>query len=138
MDDGYYVGIIHPAAAATLEADTTWASWNQYTNPQAMYKGEIGRVEGVRFVDSTLCYTTTSGTASSGTTTAYFTYIFGKGAYGVADIDGGIKTYVKNPNQYNTSDPLNQFSSIGYKMTTAAAILNISCGRILVSASSTA
>lgn len=61
--------------------------------------GEIGRVHGVRFVESTLA-PVTRGSANGGDTSsagvssiAYGTVIFGKGFYGVTELDGGIKTF---------------------------------------------
>lgn len=105
FNDGFYVGIIHPNAAAKLEQDSIFIEWNRYTSAELMHKGEIGRVEGVRFVLSTNMWN-----ASNGTTQVYNTVILSPHAFGITEIDGGIKTYVKTPNQYDTSNPINQWN----------------------------
>ena len=51
--NGYYVGIIHPDAAYDLMSDTAWVNVKTYSDPDGIYEGEIGKIEGVRFVEST-------------------------------------------------------------------------------------
>lgn len=53
--DGFYVGIIHPYVAYDLmqEAGDRWISVNQYARPENVFRGEIGTIGGVRFVEST-------------------------------------------------------------------------------------
>ena len=53
--DGSYAAIIHPYVAYDLmqEAGNEWVSINEYANPENILKGEIGRLGGVRFVEST-------------------------------------------------------------------------------------
>lgn len=50
---GDYVAIIHPYTAYSIMRDPEWKDWSQYTNPEHMYAGEVGRIAGVRFVQST-------------------------------------------------------------------------------------
>jgi N4-gp56 family major capsid protein len=53
--DGYFVGYAHPYALHNLSKDPTWANWNVYQNSQTtMYKGEVGKTVGVRWISSTL------------------------------------------------------------------------------------
>lgn len=140
FDDGYYVGIIHPQMSDSLQQDSNWITWNQYLQSEsAGYKGEIGRVMGVRFVDSTNAMTSTvlASTWSAGASqysaggTLYGTLIIGKGAYGGVKMDGGAKITVVDF-KADKSDPLGQYGTAGYKVTMAAKILNPSCGVILV------
>lgn len=49
--DGDYVAIIHPDVAFDLMNDTQWEALNTY-NPKNVYAGEIGRLYGVRFVET--------------------------------------------------------------------------------------
>ena len=51
--NGYYVGIIHPDAAYDLMNDPKWVNVKTYSDPEGIYEGEIGKIEGVRFVEST-------------------------------------------------------------------------------------
>jgi N4-gp56 family major capsid protein len=129
MEDGYYVGFIHPTAAAGLKKDSQWQNWNQYSGEltkQTMYKGELGEVERVRFVASTLVMKRAMNKGSN--ISGCFTTIIGKDAYGTIDFDGGVHVYVKQPNQYDTSNPLNQWTTIGWKITLAARILEAERG----------
>lgn len=38
-------------ACRGLKQDPSWENWHKYTDPQAKYNGEIGRLENVRFVE---------------------------------------------------------------------------------------
>ncbi len=51
--DGAYVAIIHPDCAYDLMSDPNWRYPHQYADPTAIFEGEIGRLEGVRFIEST-------------------------------------------------------------------------------------
>ena len=51
--DGAYVAIIHPDCAYDLMSDPNWRYPHQYAEPSAIFEGEIGRIEGVRFIEST-------------------------------------------------------------------------------------
>ena len=51
--NGAYACIIHPDCAYDLTSDPNWKYPHQYNDPKALYEGEIGMLEGVRFVEST-------------------------------------------------------------------------------------
>lgn len=51
--DGGYVAIIHPDVAYDLMRDPEWIDVNKYANAETIYAGEIGKIGGVRFVEST-------------------------------------------------------------------------------------
>lgn len=53
FNDGYYRAIIHPDCAFDLMRDPEWVDAHKYAAPEELYKGEIGRIAGVRFVQST-------------------------------------------------------------------------------------
>lgn len=130
--DGYYVGVCRSAFKNDLMSDTRFENIHKYvvTNGggvESLYKGEIGRVNGVRFVVSNEVpwyYSANAATSSD------LTFIFGQGAYGVTKLDGGVKSYkIEKPDHTN---PLNQYKQIGIKLNAVAAALNPSCGRILI------
>ena len=50
---GAYACIIHPDCAYDLTSDPNWKYPHQYADTKALYEGEIGMIEGVRFVEST-------------------------------------------------------------------------------------
>ena len=51
--DGAYVCIIHPDCAYDLTNDLNWKYPYQYAAQHQLFEGEIGMIEGVRFVEST-------------------------------------------------------------------------------------
>ena len=53
IDGGYYVGIIHPDVAYDLMSDDDWIDSHKYAAPENLFTGEIGRIAGCRFVEST-------------------------------------------------------------------------------------
>lgn len=50
--NGDYVAIIHPDASFDLMSDPEWKYPHQYADPTNIYTGEIGKVAGVRFVET--------------------------------------------------------------------------------------
>ena len=53
--NGSYVAIIHPYVSYDLmqDADSQWINIQRYASPENIFKGEIGMLGGVRFVEST-------------------------------------------------------------------------------------
>ena len=51
--NGSYVCIIHPDVTCDLTGDPEWLEAHKYAKPEEIYNGEIGRLAGVRFVEST-------------------------------------------------------------------------------------
>ena len=50
---GDYVAIIHPYVAYDLMRDPEWIDAHKYATPENLYNGEIGKIGGVRFVQTT-------------------------------------------------------------------------------------
>ena len=128
--NGDYVAIIHPYVAYDLMRDPEWIDAHKYAAPENLYNGEIGKIGGVRFVQSTEAKIWRDNTcpAQSGATPAYYgvfsTIFLGEGAYGVTEITGGgLETIVKQKGSSGTADPLNQRSSVGWKALKTAEIL---------------
>lgn len=121
--DGYYIAIIHPYVAYDLMSDKDWTEAHKYTTPETIYKGEIGKIAGVRFVETTEAKIYKGAGCPTGL--AVFGSIFlGANAYGVTEIEGGgLETIIKQKGSGGTSDPLNQRSSVGWKATKTAELL---------------
>jgi N4-gp56 family major capsid protein len=51
--DGYYVAIVAPDTTFDLQADDNWIKVSQYQDKENIYTGEIGRIFGVRIVETT-------------------------------------------------------------------------------------
>lgn len=125
LDGGYFVWVVHPQNAYDLMSDTAsggWVNANTYVDTTGIKNGEIGRFGGARFVETTNVSSTTSGT--SGSANVYSTHLLAKGAFGVVDFDGGTHVYVKKSGEQDTSNPLNQYATVGYKITYVAKMLD--------------
>lgn len=187
----HYIAIVGPDTVFDLQSDPTWEAVSQYQDKENIYSGEIGRMYGVVFVETTeamvyggmpfaaetkvASYTSDtktvvlnrtlnddeadaitaakkiklgdstfdvasvsgatvvlSGTISTGPSTddvaaivgpgtsgasVAATLIFGDKAYGVVDLDSrNVHTIVKPSGSAGTADPLNQVSTVGWKV----------------------
>jgi N4-gp56 family major capsid protein len=52
LENGDYLGIFRTLGLRGLKRDTKWEEWHKYTDPQAKFNGEVGRIEGIRFIES--------------------------------------------------------------------------------------
>lgn len=51
--DGSYVAIVHPSVSYDLQRNPEFIDINKYSNASTIFNGEIGKLYGVRFVEST-------------------------------------------------------------------------------------
>lgn len=120
--NGYYVAIVHPDSVFDLWNDDEWIEASKYAGSEQIFKGEIGKMYGVRFVESTEAKIWEVGDGTK--VSVYGTLVLGANAYGVTTLGGrGIEHIVKQKGSAGTGDPLNQRSSIGWKMLKTAKIL---------------
>jgi len=150
FEDAYYKSIIPVEAAYDLRGSTDWISANTYVNADNWKNGKIGWLHGVMFYETNDSTVTAGGTGSattnyvpSGTVTTaslsitggptvtniYETFVFGRQAYGIVEIQGADSGFdpvviLKKPNSNDTSNPLNLYSTIGWKIKFAAVMLN--------------
>jgi N4-gp56 family major capsid protein len=47
-----YISLVSTKAKRGLLSDPAWEDWHKYTDPQAKYNGEIGRIENIRFIET--------------------------------------------------------------------------------------
>ena len=114
--NGDYVAIIHPDVAYDLTSDPAWIEVHKYATPENIYEGEIGKVHGVRFVETSEAKIYDGGVFGS--------LFLADGAYGITEITGGgLQTIVKQKGSAGTADPLDQRSSVGWKAMKTAEIL---------------
>lgn len=129
FEGGLFRGIIGPYTAMDLMGNSEWLDAHRYTTADAIERGVVGKLHGVEFVESNNQYFLTSGgfsTSAANVANVYANFIFGKNAYGVVNL-GSItapKVYVKNPGSNSTDNPLDLFSTVGWKMPFASVILN--------------
>lgn len=141
--DTNFVSITHPNVLHDVmtqgnsagAAPGSWIDVNKYATNDTVgriYRGEVGKIYGVRFVMSTNIPRLLGSAANSATTglsgvggSGYNTFIFGPGAYGVVDLDGGsAKTFIKQLGSAGTADPINQHATVGAKVYFAAVNLD--------------
>ena len=194
----HYIAIVGPETTYDLQSDPLWQDVSKYANAEQIFDGEIGKLFGVVFVETsepmvfhaeslsaqnrtltasqisgnvitisetitaedaqalagrmilvgdkklkvvsadatakTITVENASGMTISSNTVVYpgeagaagkdvmSTLVFGKNAYGVIDVEGGnLKSIIKPKGSAGTSDPLDQISTIGWKMAGFAA-----------------
>ena len=121
--NGDYVAIIHPYVAYDLMRDPDWRDPHKYQDTTNLYEGEIGKIAGVRFVQTTEAKIW-RGTGCPADLSVFATLFIGDGAYGVTEVSGGgLQTIVKQKGSAGTADPLDQRSSVGWKALKTAEIL---------------
>lgn len=114
--DGSYVAIIHPYAAYDIMNDPEWKYPHMYADTSNIYEGEIGKIAGVRFIETSEAKIYANG--------VFGTLFIADGAYGTTEIEGGgLETIIKQLGSAGVADPLNQRSSVGWKATKTAEIL---------------
>ena len=117
--NGAWVGIIHPDIAYDLTNDPAWKDVKTYSDPSDIYEGEIGKIFGVRFVETTEAKIWAG--AGAGGRAVYSTLILGDNAYGTTEISGGgLEHIVKQLGSAGTADALNQRATAGWKATKVA------------------
>ena len=129
FDSGLYRGIIASQVAMDLMGNSEWLDAHRYTTSDAIERGVVGKLHGVEFVETNNGYFLTSGgfsTSATNVANVYFSFIFGKNAYGVVNLASisAPKVYVKNPGGNSTDNPLDLFSTVGWKMPFACKTLN--------------
>lgn len=54
FDMDSYIAFVHPHQAKSLRKDGAWVTAQLYTTPENIKSGEIGRIEDVRFIETTM------------------------------------------------------------------------------------
>lgn len=118
-----YKALIHPAGHFDLQSDTAAGSWletSKYIRNEEILRGEVGALYGTRFVVST-----NAGSGTGATDETFHAYVFGREAYGITELSGqGMEMIRKESGPQDTSNPLNMFSTVGWKFVMGAKVLN--------------
>lgn len=139
VPDGGYVGIFPPQVIRDIMRDADFLRAAEYSNVQALYKGEVGSLYGLRIVEATNAfreannaqYVDTSAATTGGVTNTtagpiYSCLIIGADAFGICPIAGDSLTAPRMIilDQPDKLDPLNQLKVIGYKQYYMSQLLN--------------
>lgn len=134
VDGGFFASVIHPDALYDLMVDSTTGGWidsNKYdaATSEKLFKGEVGKLAGVRFLESSNGYVRGSsfatGSAVVASSSIYVTSIFGSDAFGVTDLQS-LKTFIKPFGSGGVSDPTDKVATAGWKTTFGSNPLNAS------------
>lgn len=119
ISQGCFYAICHSFVAGDIRNTSSglWIEANKYTTNETILNGEVGKLSGIRFMETSNIDSITS------TTTVYPTYVFGKDAYGVANWQN-METYYKPVGSAGSADPMNQIATVGAKISFATKILN--------------
>lgn len=123
--DGYYHMQIDPDIAYDLMGDTNWMDVSKYAKPEQMQKGELGKMHGMKFFESTNLNTVKSSTTTASQIDVHIAYAYGKDSYACIDLEGGAgkpEIIVKPNGSAGSEDPLNQRASAGWKAAFTAVI----------------
>ena len=113
--DGYFVAIIGPDTMYDLQEDEAFVKVSQYQDKENIYTGEVGRLFGVRLVETTEAKIF-EGAGTDGADVASV-IVLGQYAYGVTSLKGAKpRVIVKPAGSAGTADPLVQISTVGWKM----------------------
>ena len=119
-----YIAVIDPDTSFDLQEDPRWIDVSKYGNGgKNILDGEVGKIGGVRFIETTNVY----AEKNASNVMVHRTLIFGKDAYGDVDVEGsktkeGISYIYKGLG--SGDDPLNQRATAGWKALHVATILN--------------
>lgn len=119
--DGFYIAMVHPSVAYDLQGDTAIGGWleaSKYGAPNQLFTGEIGRMYGIRFIETTV------GTVNAGTPDTYNTVVFGPDYFAFGDLES-IESYMVRPGN-DHADPLAQSALVGYKGMWGAKTMEVS------------
>ena len=135
--NGVYIGIIPPQVSFNLKRDDIWVNASTYSNAKALFSGEIGELDAIRYVETTNVWgeDSTAGTEGTRSTTPEIvaSVFTGRDAYGVVELSGkGPKSpkivIVDTPDH---ADPLNQTLIAGWSAYYASAVLNPAFGVVV-------
>ena len=113
-----YIAIIHPYAAYDLKTSKEFIEVHKYADPDTMFRGEIGKLGNIRFIETSEAKIWKDSTCPDGLA-VFGTLVLGAHAYGVTELEGGGLEHIVKQLGYG-DDPLNQRASVGWKGMRAA------------------
>lgn len=119
VDGNNYIGVAPCEVARDLMRDTDWLQVHKYSAPEGLFNGEIGKLYGVRILETNKGYRSASTTqytyAAAGNT--YSTFVFGRNAYGVPNLEAQtpFSPQVITADGADKSDPGNLKTTVAFK-----------------------
>lgn len=125
--------LIHPDNTKDLMEDPDIRDDFRWASPEAIKTGNIGMWMGIDFIETNLLRLRSSYGMSGADT--YEVLMFGNEYYGITELSAqSARMYVQKPG--GVTDPLEQYSTLGWKAALAVKILNEDFGVLVNCASS--
>ncbi len=125
FSDGFYHMVVDPDIAYDLMSDSAWVDVSKYARPEQMVKGELGKMHGMKFYETTNLKVVDSSDTAQSKISVHQAYAYGKGAYSCVNLENGAgkpEIIVKPNGSAGTGDPLNQRATAGWKSAFTAVI----------------
>jgi len=133
--DNKFICLVHPDNVKDLYEDTDIRQDLRFASPEALKSGAIGDWNGIRFVESENVRIRTSYGMSGAD--IYEVLMLGKEAYGCSELSAmQARTIIHPLGSGGHTDPLEQYSTVGWKAALAVTILNNNWAVLLYCASS--
>lgn len=123
--DGYYHMQVDPDIAYDLMGDSSWVDVSKYAKPEQMQKGELGKMHGMKFFETTNLNVVDSSSTAATKIDVHIAFAYGKDAYACVELENGAgkpEIIIKPNGSSGSADPLNQRASAGWKNCFTAAI----------------
>lgn len=117
-EDGLYVGVVHPNIALDIMSDTSAGGFielNKYVAglAEGALKGEVGKIYGVRLVQSSNVTSATNGSSVA----VYRSMVFARESFVMTKFNtDAVEIITKSADSGGPSNPLNLLGTVGYKM----------------------
>jgi len=123
---GYYIGVVAPQVARDLMVyDDVWLRVSEYQDKENIYRGEVGRMLGIRILETTNPFRSNTQGTYNENGVVFSSFVFGNETYGTVSMQGqspyAPRMYILNT--ADKTDPLNQKTLIGFKAWFAAKLL---------------
>lgn len=121
--DAAFIAIVHPNTVYDLKSDASFVPVENYPSQANVMPGEVGKLDEVRFIETTYAKVFTAAGASG--IDVYATLVLGADAYGVTRLAGhAMEVITKELGSAGTADALNQRATAGWKAWFTSVILN--------------
>ena len=116
-----WMGKLSPDTSYDLQQDSTWINADTYNGAEKLYRGELGKIAGVRLLESA------NPKTESSTTTVYSNFFHGAEAFGCIDLDGDKpQLYIIPHTKIDSGNPAGRFSTVSWAASYVCKTLNSS------------
>lgn len=121
--NGFYHAIIHPRTAHDIQGTSEWVTANNEQSTGRVFDGSLGTLYGVKFWESDKAKVFVDAGVTA-TVDVYASIFLGANAYGVVDLAGhNLRSIFKPLGSAGSADPLEQQSTMGWKVAFTTTIL---------------